>query len=298
MIGTAHPLGTDAPDLIQPFQLDVPDLRGRLVRLGPALDDILAHHDYPPPVARVVAEMATVAVLLASLLKYEGVFTLQAKGDGPVRLLVADVTSAGMVRAYAQFAADTVPEDVDTPLKTLTGEGYLAFTVDQGEDTERYQGIVTLEGETISEALRHYFHQSEQLDTGMVLTAQRDDGPTGDRHWRSGAIILQKMPQDEPDFSIEPMVDENWRRGMLLLSTCSDSELLDETLPPTELIYRLFNEEEIIVYPPHSVQHGCRCSEERVRAVMAALPADEVEALRVDGKLVITCEICNREYVL
>jgi molecular chaperone Hsp33 len=293
MIGTAHPIGTDAPDLIQPFQLDLPDLRGRMVRLGPALDDILAHHAYPPPVARVVAEMATVAVLLASLLKYEGIFTLQVKGDGPVRLLVADVTSAGIVRAYGQFDADTVPEDVDTPLKALTGEGYLAFTVDQGEDTERYQGIVSLEGQTISDALRHYFHQSEQLDTGMVLTAQQDDG-----HWRSGAIILQKMPGDGPDFSIEPVVDENWRRGMLLLSTCSDSELLDAALPPTELIYRLFNEEDIIVYPPHSVRHGCRCSEERVRAVMEALPPAELEALRVDGKLVITCEICNREYVL
>jgi molecular chaperone Hsp33 len=287
-------IGTDAGDLIQPFQLDLPNLRGRLLRLGPVLNDTLRHHDYPPPVARLVAEMATVATLLASLLKYEGIFTLQIKADGPVRMLVADVTSAGIVRAYAQFDAAALPEDAEASLKTLTGKGYLAFTVDQLADTERYQGIVSLEGETISEALRHYFHQSEQLDTGMVLASRR----SGDGEWTSGAIILQKMPQDDAGFGTDIGLDENWRRGMLLLSTCSDDELLDEALPATELLYRLFNEEEILVSPPHTVRHGCRCSEERVRAVMASLPPEELDALRVDGKLIITCEICNREYVL
>ena len=294
MIGDALPDGLIDRDMIQPFQLALPDLRGRMLRLGPVLDAILLAHAYPLPVAKLVAEMATAATLLASLLKYEGIFTLQAKGDGPVRLLVADVTSAGIVRAYAQFDPELVPTGETASLRSLTGEGYLAFTVDQGQDTERYQGIVALEGETLSDALRHYFFQSEQLATGMVMAVRQ----TITGQWQSGAIVLQKMPQEEYDIITDTAVEEPWQRGMILLGTCTDAELLDEALPATDLIYRLFHEEEILVSPAHTVRHGCRCSEERVRAVMAALPEDELDSLRVDGKLIITCEICNRDYVL
>jgi molecular chaperone Hsp33 len=292
MIGAKAAGGTQHPDIVQPFQLELPNLRGRLVRIGSLLDGVLAAHAYPLPVAHLLAETITAAIVLASLLKYEGVFTLQAKGDGPVKLLVTDVTSGGDVRAYAQFEEEHLPIVVEgrVSFAELLGAGYLAFTVDQGAETERYQGIVALEGNSINDALRHYFQQSEQLDTGMILAARHDEG-----HWRGGAIILQKMPEAEREIP-DTAVEDSWRRGMILLGSCTDGELLDEKLAPNDLLFRLFHEEGVRVYAPTVVQKGCRCSEQRVRSVLDALPPAELESLKVDGELVVTCEFCNRSY--
>src|SRR5579875_430592 len=147
-----------ADDIVQPFQVDPFRLRGRLVRLGPLLDRILTRHDYPAPVAAMLGEAIALAVSLSGALKYDGIFTLQTKGDGPVRLLVADVTASGDVRGYAQFDAARLAQAAPTkaPVPTLLGAGYLAFTVDQGEDTERYQGLVELVGATLADCAHHY----------------------------------------------------------------------------------------------------------------------------------------------
>ena len=215
------------------------------------------------------------AIALASQLKYEGVFTLQAKGDGPIRLMVADITSAGDVRAYAQFEAGALPEDRGpmASLPALLGSGYLAFTVDQGEDTERYQGIVALEGETLVDALEHYFRQSEQLLTGMVLATSHVEG-----HWRGGAIVLQRLPEEELATITGTGDPDAWWRGVTLMNTCTRDELLGNTLTPHELLFRLFHEEEVRVFTPYAAHEACRCSEERVRAMLAALPEEEIEA--------------------
>jgi molecular chaperone Hsp33 len=281
-------------DIVQPFQIDASDLRGRLVRVGPVLDEILSKHAYPEPVARLLGETITLAITLAGALKYEGIFTLQTKGDGPISLMVADVTSTGDVRGYAQFDAERLTA-ADTgsvaPVPTLLGTGYIAFTVDQGEHTERYQGIVELSGETLSDSIQHYFRQSEQLDTGIkVAVAFTDLG------WRGGALMLQRLPEDQVQQTLGSDVADDWRRAMVLMGTCTDRELLDPNLSANDLLFRLFNEDGVRVWAPTDLNASCRCSRDRVATVLASLPRDEIADLKVNGNVEVTCEFCNSTY--
>jgi molecular chaperone Hsp33 len=295
MIGAALDPATElTSDLIQPFQLDVSNVRGRAVRLGPVLDELLGLHDYPRQVEQAVAEAAVATVLLASLLKYDGVFTLQAKGDGPLSLLVVDVTTAGDVRAYARFAPEQLPPaDQPATFQSLFGEGYLAFTVDQGADTEGYQGIVALTGPTITDCLAHYFEQSEQLLTAAKLAARRY--PDG---WRAGAVLIQHLPEEDEGRVPKSAADneEDWRRASILMNTVAEVELLDRTLDLNSLLYRLFHEEQVRVFQPHAIQRGCRCSAERVERALSSIPPSELEELKVDGEITVTCEFCGTKY--
>jgi molecular chaperone Hsp33 len=240
--------------------------------------------------------MLTVSAALASALKYEGVFTLQTKSDGAVKLMVVDITSDGAMRGYAQFDQDAVaalPAEVSLP--RLLGAGYLAFTVDQGEDTDRYQGIVELTGADLVECVQHYFQQSEQLKAGFKLAASAAPGGPGGGHWRTGVIMLQRLPAEENPISIEA-ADEGWHHAMTLLASCTAKELLDPALPIDDLLYRLFHEDGVRVFKGHSPRAQCRCSRERVESVLKSLPQDELKELEVDGALEVTCEFCNSKY--
>ena len=293
MIGTVLDAATElTTDLIQPFQLDVSNVRGRAVRLTRVLDELLALHDYPRQVEQIVAEAAVATVLLASLLKYNGVFTLQAKGDGPVSLLVVDVTTAGDVRAYARFDAERLSGGAAS-FQSMFGTGYLAFTVDQGVDTEAYQGIVALTGPTITDCLAHYFEQSEQLLTTAKLAARHC--PDG---WRAGAVLIQHLPEEDEGRIPKSAADneEDWRRASILMNTVAEVELLDRTLHLNSLLYRLFHEEQPRVFPPSAIQRGCRCSAERVERALSSIPPSELEELKVDGEIVVTCEFCSTRY--
>lgn len=288
-------------DVIQPFQLDRSDFRGRAVRLGPALSEIIGRHAYPAPVARLLAETITLAVTLAATLKYDGIFTLQAQGDGPVAVTVADVTSGGEVRGYAKFDAARVAGLADAPgpavIAPLLGRGYLAFTVDQGEFTERYQGIVELDGPHLVDSVRHYFRQSEQLATGVKLAVR--EIPEGG--WCGGAVLVQALPDAalaRGEIGTLSMIEEDdWRRSMALLESATADELTDAGLPVRELLYRLFHEETVRVYPPHGVVPSCRCSRGRVETVLRALGPEELADMKVDGRVEVTCEFCNARYV-
>ncbi len=278
-------------DLVLPFAVGETRLKGRMVRLGPLLDRILGQHDYPEPVARMLGQAIVLAVTLARALKYDGVFTLQTKGDGPVRLLVADVSAAGHVRGYAQFDAARLAQATLTraPVPTLLGAGYLAFTVDQGDDTERYQGLVELVGATLADCAHHYFRQSEQIDAGLKLAVAR--GP--DRHWRGGGLMIERIPD-----ALAGTIDgeEVWRNAVILMSSCSDAELTDGALPPDRLLYRLFNEPGVRVHRTRYLQAKCRCSRERVERVLRALPPADLDDMVVDGRISVTCEFCNTRY--
>jgi len=276
---------------VRPFQIEALGIRGRAVRLSQAVDEIVHKHAYPAPVARLLTEMLTVAAALASALKYEGVFTLQTKSEGAVRLMVVDVTSTGAMRGYAQFDADAVAAlPADASLPRLLGGGYLAFTVDQGEDTDRYQGIVELIGADLVECVQHYFQQSEQLKAGFKLAVTQQGG-----RWHSGVIMLQRLPREEQSSAAE-IDDEAWRRAMTLLASCTAKELLDEGLPIDDLLYRLFHEDGVRVFNGQSLRAECRCSRERVGSVLRSLPRDELKELEIDGALEVTCEFCNSKY--
>ncbi|MDR3425172.1 MAG: Hsp33 family molecular chaperone HslO [Alphaproteobacteria bacterium] len=278
-------------DLVESFQFDSSPLRGRVVRMGAALDLILHQHAYPEAVATLLAEAIVIAAALASSLKYEGVFTLQAKGDGAVRLLIADVTSDGGVRAYAQFDKEKLGE---LPADTrLLGAGFLAFTCSLVGQKDRYQGIVELQGGSLAEAVQHYFRQSEQIPTGIMAAAGRD----ARGRWRGGCLLLQRMPRDG-GINVENLTPEaeDWTRAMTLMGTCTAQELVDEEVTPDILLFRLFNEEGVRVYAPQALRHQCRCSPTRVEGMLRTLPREEVEALAVDGLITVTCEFCNKTY--
>ena len=279
---------TGGDDLILPFQIEASGLRGRLVRFGPLLDEILGRHAYPEPVAHLLAETVVLTALLASALKYEGVFTLQAKGDGPVRLVVADVTTDGAVRANAMFDEARLTGTATT-VPALLGRGHLAFTVDQGQDTERYQGIVDLSGETLWECAQHYFRQSEQLQAGLRSAVRH-----GEAGWRGGGIMLQRLP--DPEKQVPTDREDDWRRAMVLLGSATDDELTQPALSGEALLFRLYNEDGVRVFPSQPMRFSCRCSRERVASMLKSMPKAEIESLAVDGRVEVACEFCNTRY--
>jgi molecular chaperone Hsp33 len=278
-------------DILLPFSVGGGAVRGRLVRLSGALDAILAGHAYPDAVARLLGETLALAAALAGGLKYEGVFTLQAQGKGPVSLVVADVTSDGAMRAYARFDAarlggGTVPE--------LLGEGYLAFTVDQGPDTERYQGIVALTGDTVADCAELYFKQSEQLPTSVKLAVGHDGG------WSAAAVLIQRMPATAGHSPIltHDEAEDGWLRAGLLLDTVKPAEMLDRTLEPAQLLHRLYHAELLQAFEPKLLEARCRCSRDKVEGALRSFPPDQVESLQdAEGKVEVTCEFCRANYV-
>jgi molecular chaperone Hsp33 len=287
-------------DLVQPFRIDPSALRGRLVRLGPTIDRILSQHAYPEPVAAMLGEAITLAVVLAGALKYDGIFTLQTKGDGPIRLMVADVSTAGAVRGYAQYDAAKLETALSgasagTPsVPGLVGSGYIAFTVDQGEDTDRYQGIVELAGSTLAECAQHYFRQSEQIQAGIKLSVGRA-GRGGT--WRGGGLMLQRVPPEGGFGVIADDVEDGWRRAMVLMSSATAEELVDPDLPPHGLLFRLFHEQGVRVYRTHPLEARCRCSRERIEGILRLFPTAELEDMRKEGVTTVTCQFCNQSYV-
>ncbi len=292
----AFPMPDDSHVLT--FHLDEANLRGRIVRLGSVLHDILGPQNYPPCIERLAVESVALTVLLSSMLKYEGIFILQAQGNGPVTRLVCDMTSKGDVRATVSYDADAVQalgaeSEAHIPLADLMGKGYLAFTVDQGEFAERYQGIVELQSDSLEQSIHHYFDQSEQIKTSLRLAMTRHE--TG--QWSAGGIMLQHLPDhDKIPQDVKP-TDDSWMRVQLLLSTCKDEELLDPKLHDDTLLYRLFHEEGVRVYPAHKVTKGCRCNMPRILGILKSLSDEEKQDVVVDGKVVINCEFCNKDFI-
>ena len=291
-------------DVIQPFLVDASGVRGRLVRLGPVADTILARHAYPEPVARLLGETMALSALLATMMKFDGLFTLQVQGDGPVGLLVVDLTSEGGMRAYAQFDEERVAAAVADPAAPhaealhLLGSGQLAFTVEPNDARDRYQGVVELRGQTLAECLQHYFQQSEQVASAVRLSVQSRAEADGVARWRVGGLLLQRLPEESGAADLDGLdADEDWRRAVILMSSVGNDELCDPLLMPNELLYRLFQEDGVRVYPERSVLDRCRCSREKVDAVLGGIPPDQLADMKTeDGRVEVTCQFCNRLY--
>ncbi len=310
-------------DLSLPFQVEHCDVRGRLVRLGPLVDGVLERHGYPEPVARLLAEAMALAATMATALKFEGVFSLQAKGDGPVSTLVADCRNSedGVqlhgLRGYAAFDADRLlglsigPGAELVPL--LLGKGYLAFTIDpQGEEMERYQGIVDLSGANLADAAHAYFAQSEQLNARIILAAKRRPDRLGRWRWRAGGLMLQQLPEQTPgqtfgqtfgqasggtDAVLTPEERaEAWERVTALAHTAKADELTSPDLPPNDLLYRLFHEDGVRVFEPKALEARCTCNAERLVTVLRSFTTEEIDSITQDGVIAANCQFCSREY--
>jgi molecular chaperone Hsp33 len=302
---------TDKPDnLVMPFEVKPLGVRGRIVRLGDVVDDIIHRHDYPQAVSALLAEAVALTAMLGASLKFDGKFILQTNSDGPVDLLVADYASPGKIRGYARFDTAMVRSLKDPTPQALLGKGHLAMTIDQGLGAERYQGIVALGGVTLTEAALGYFAQSEQIPTRLKLAA----GPLLARggkpeKWRAGAIMVQHLPReggmspmpfssgDAPEGAQETVSeDDNWVKARLLLDTAEDHELLDPMLSPEELLYRLYHEDGVTVYPAVTLERHCTCSREKIGELLRSFSADDRNAMLKDGEIGVTCEFCSTRY--
>lgn len=290
-----------AADMSLPFLVDGGAFRGRLVRLTGAVTDILERHKDPAPVSALLAEAMVAAVALAGGLKYTGVFTLQIQGKGPVHMLVADITSDGNLRGCAKFDAEAVETEMNrvkaaglTP-RLIGPGGHLAFTVDQGPDTERYQGIVELSGESLAEAVHHYFRQSEQLESALKVAVGTPKAPG--EPWTAAALLLQRMP-DDGGIRVGPKeeMEDAWRTAVILMGSVTNSELLDLSLAPERLLTRLFVTIGVMPQARRPIQAKCRCSRERSEGIIASFPMEEVRSYADGGKIHMTCEFCRTDY--
>jgi molecular chaperone Hsp33 len=287
-------------DLILPFQAEQADVTGRLVKLGPTVDTILSRHDYPEAVSKLLGEAVTLTAMLGAALKFEGKFILQASTDGPVDLLVADYQVPGGLRGYARFS----PEQVEAlpPAGRLLGDGHLAMTIDRGLDTERYQGVVPLEGDSLTDAADTYFRQSEQLPTFIRLAVARHYRPgklSGQPWtWRAGGLLVQKLTREGGRTAAREaaFAEEDWTRARMLAETVEDHELIDPLLPPDRLLYRLFHEEQVRAFRAIPLKSYCSCSRGRVEDLLKRFSAAELADMVVDGEVWVTCEFCNSRY--
>ena len=285
-----------ADNLLRPFQLERSTLRGRVVRLGDLVDRVLTRHDYPEPVGRLLGELFVLAATLAGGLKFDGTFSLQIRSDGPVSLMLADCTNDGAMRGYARYDEAEVAAAAGSNVDALLGKGHLAFTVDQNQAGQAYQGIVELNGPTLTACMQSYFRQSEQLKTGLKIAVDRIEAGEGAR-WRAGGIMIQRLADEARGDWREDHLDEDWRRTMLLLATATGAELVDPHLPPERLLLHLFHEEGVRVFTPLALRFGCRCSRERVETMLRRFPAHELDDMKDDdGDVVVTCQFCNVDF--
>lgn len=296
-------LATDGiVDRCLPFEIDGADVRGQAVRLHRSIDQVLKQHEYPAAVSIFVGEILSVAVMLGVSLKFKGRLSLQTKSDGPVSMVVADFFAPGMVRAYARFDEAKVAEAVEAAqgnrltVPELLGKGQFMMVIDQGADTEIYQGIVALEGDSITRCAETYFLQSEQIATSVKVAVSEVFTGEG-QSWTAGAIMIQHLPKaGEGKKEREDTPAEIWNRINILMGTAKDHELTDPSLSSEELLYRLFNEDGVRAFEGTDVEPGCTCGEEKVRGVLDGFGAAERDHMVVDGKIAVTCEFCNSTY--
>lgn len=292
----AEHLKTD--DLALPYKIEGLNAHGRVVRLSDVVDEVLARHDYPEPIAQLLGEALVLTSMLGSTLKFAGRFVLQINSNGPVSMLVCDVRSSGEMRGHAIIDKDKLAMYGKNPSQSiLLGKGHIAFTVDQGPDMENYQGVVPLEG-SLTEAAHHYFEQSEQIETRLRLAAAPLMLPGGETKWRAGGIILQQTASDggmSEDMS-EAVSADDWARLTALLETAGDDELLAPDLAGETLVYRLFNEDGVRVFAPLHFHFSCTCSQDRIKNLISTFSESEIQDMLEEDKIAVTCEFCNETY--
>ncbi len=285
-------------DLVAPFQIEAQPVRGRIVRLGPAVEEVLTRHAYPEAVANLLGEACALAALVGASLKFEGRLIVQAQGDGPVTYVVADYDTSGALRGYCRFDAERVAEAgkgfIRPGAGSLLGQGVFIMTVDQGPDMDRYQGVTPIEGETLALCAETYFAQSEQTPTRVRLAVGQADDGSGPR-WRAGGLLIQNIAEDVTRGPTE----EAWNTAQAFFETVGEDELIDPTLTSETLLWRLFHEDGVRLFPAKALTGFCRCSREKIVGMLQSFPPEErAEMVEADGQIHVTCEYCSRVYAL
>lgn len=304
-----------AADTILPFQIEGQHISGRVVRLSHLTNEILGRHNYAQAVERLLAESLVLTSMLGSTLKFDGRFIVQLQGgtrdkalETPaISTLIAEYNNSesqsGTMRGCAQYDEAILHESlkrdtrVSSRLETLFGDrGYMGLTVDQGAHMSNYQGIVSLTGDTLTQAALDYFARSVQIATALFVVARPSTADDGVRHWQTAGILLQKMPHEGGETAEQLTDPDAWDRMGALLHTLQSDELLDTDLSLSDLLWRLFHEEGVRVYEPRAVSFSCPCSRGRVYDMLMRFPADEKEGIQSDPETEVRCEFCNKLY--
>lgn len=312
-----EPTPAPADDCVLPFSVEALDVRGRVARMGPALDDILRRHDYPPAVSRLLGEAVILNVLIATALKMEGRVVLQIQSDGPVSLLVTDFTTPEGMRGYARFDADAIAQLPHAPpLSALTGSGSMALTIEPRANMRRYQGVVELFGESLEEVAHAYFARSEQIPTMIRLavaeTLERRPGEEPRRSWRGGGVAVQFLPEAQDRIVVRDIDpgdaprgaarddredDDAWVEASARAKSAMDHELVDPAITAERLLLRLFHERDVRVFDAFTLSADCRCSVKKITAMLRQFSDDDRASMVEDGVITVTCEFCNTRYV-
>ncbi|WP_334130353.1 Hsp33 family molecular chaperone HslO [Sneathiella sp.] len=282
-------------NLIQPFQMAKSGVRGRVVRMGSVVDAILDRHGYPDAVARFLGEAIVLAAMLGGALKFDGIFTVQTKGDGAITMIAADMTTPGNMRGYASFdparLEELVAGDIAPTVSSYLGSGYIAFTIDAGSDRKRYQGIVELQGDSLAECMENYFDKSEQIETQLRVAVEKVGGK-----WRAGGLMIQRLPEESAAEISQDFHNEDWRNAEALVNTVTADELTSNVLKSPELLYRLFHEEGVWLYDPQELADHCNCSAERVVATLRTFAQSDLAEMAIDGVITVDCQFCSSKY--
>ncbi|MBP01525.1 MAG: hypothetical protein CMM25_01750 [Rhodospirillaceae bacterium] len=286
--------------IVQNFLLGDGTVRGKFSRMDSVVDDILRKHNYPDSVSQLLGETIIATVILSSGLKFNGKFSLQVKGDGPLSTLLVDVTSGGDVRAYANFDKNSEliirdQYEKQASFGQLMGEGYIAFTVHQGPALDRYQGVVELRGNSILESVQNYFSQSEQIDMTAKVIVRKVFGGGCDFEWRGGAIMLEKMPIDSSK-AVKLDSEDLWTTSCIFLKTVTDEELLSVPSSKLQLIAHLFSTIGYNVIGQQFLISKCKCTREKSGSILASFRDDEVSSISENGIITMTCEFCETKY--
>ncbi len=281
-----------AADSVTPFLIDRADVRGRFVRLGPVADTVLGRYDYPPAVAHLIGELLLVAAMLGSNLKHQGIFTIQIRGEGLIKLLVVDAAFGGQLRGFAEVTDENREAILalgpkPTPRQLFGDNAYFAITLDPGAGMQRYQGVVGLEGETITQALTHYFTHSQQVDVLFKLALTRQDNS-----WIAGGLMVERLPPEGGEIA-SGEAEDGWRYASAIAQTVKPEELTDPMLDAPALLYRLYHEEGVWVEDAQILSTGCRCSRPRIEELLMSMPPTDRADMVVDGAASVHCQFCN-----
>jgi molecular chaperone Hsp33 len=307
-------------DKILPFQLDLSDIRGRLTRLDKTLNDILSQHSYPPLVEALVAEATVITALIGQTINLKWKLSLQIRGNGPIKLIATDYFAPskngelGTIRAFASFNEPNLDIGEKNPFEQL-GKGYFAVLIDQGPNTEPYQGITPLTGGSLHKCAETYFAQSEQLATRFALTIGKSQTKTKKISWQAAGLIIQKMPKKtergvvKKEGSTNQLLasadllqgqeSENWNRVNFHIDTVEELELMGPHISKIQLLNRLFHEENPRVFEAQSIKFGCTCSADKVRNTMSMYSSKDIETMTTaDGDVTADCQFCGAHYIM